>query len=76
MISSMYNDCHCSNFNFIVMMFQFYIILNLAVGGTNGFFPDGASNPGGKPWSNQSPTVKFNIIFITARNIYMKFLIN
>ncbi|XP_059491029.1 uncharacterized protein LOC132205777 [Neocloeon triangulifer] len=35
---------------------EFYLILNLAVGGTNGYFPDGASNPGGKPWSNGSPT--------------------
>ena len=30
----------------------FYIILNLAVGGTNGYFPDGVGN---KPWSNGSP---------------------
>ncbi len=28
---------------------RFYIIMNLAVGGTNGYFPDGA---GGKPWSD------------------------
>ena len=28
---------------------EFYLILNLAVGGTSGFFPDGI---GGKPWSN------------------------
>ncbi|CAH1105311.1 unnamed protein product [Psylliodes chrysocephalus] len=33
---------------------EFYIILNLAVGGTN-FFPDDANNtPGGKPWSNSA----------------------
>ncbi|KAF2691892.1 glycoside hydrolase family 16 protein [Lentithecium fluviatile CBS 122367] len=31
----------------------FYLILNVAVGGTNGFFPDGVGN---KPWGNQSPT--------------------
>lgn len=30
----------------------FYIILNVAVGGTNGYFPDGLGN---KPWSNRSP---------------------
>lgn len=30
---------------------EFYIIINLAVGGTI-FFPDDASNPGGKPWEN------------------------
>uniref|UniRef100_A0A182IYP3 GH16 domain-containing protein n=1 Tax=Anopheles atroparvus TaxID=41427 RepID=A0A182IYP3_ANOAO len=38
---------------------EFYIIMNLAVGGTNGFFPDTppATNANGnKPWSNQSPT--------------------
>ncbi|KDR21213.1 beta-1,3-glucan-binding protein-like [Zootermopsis nevadensis] len=34
---------------------QFYLILNLAVGGVNGYFPDNADNPGGKPWSNNSP---------------------
>jgi len=30
---------------------DFYIILNVAVGGTNGYFPNG---DGGKPWSNES----------------------
>lgn len=35
---------------------EFYIILNLAVGGTN-YFPDGASNPDPKPWSNSASTV-------------------
>ena len=35
---------------------QFFIVMNVAVGGT-GYFPDDATNPGGKPWSNQSPTV-------------------
>ena len=37
---------------------EFYLILNVAVGGTNGFFPDDAVNGGGsaKPWNNQSPT--------------------
>lgn len=32
----------------------FYFILNVAVGGTNGFFADG----GNKPWSNGSPSAK------------------
>ena len=32
---------------------EFYLILNVAVGGTNGYFPDGF---GGKPWSDTSPT--------------------
>ncbi|XP_060532734.1 beta-1,3-glucan-binding protein-like [Cylas formicarius] len=34
---------------------EFYLIINLAVGGVN-FFDDQATNPGGKPWSNTSPT--------------------
>ena len=29
------------------------MILNVAIGGTNGFFPDGMFH--NKPWSNQSP---------------------
>jgi len=32
----------------------FYLIINVAVGGTNGFFPDGISNGGySKPWNNK-----------------------
>jgi hypothetical protein len=31
---------------------RFYLIINLAVGGTNGYFPDGT---GGKPWTDASP---------------------
>nr|ADK77876.1 lipopolysaccharide and beta-1,3-glucan binding protein [Portunus trituberculatus] len=31
---------------------KFYIVINLAVGGTGGFFPDGIAE---KPWSNDSP---------------------
>ncbi|XP_060532942.1 beta-1,3-glucan-binding protein-like [Cylas formicarius] len=34
---------------------EFYLIINLAVGGIN-YFDDQATNPGGKPWSNTSPT--------------------
>ena len=30
---------------------HFYLLINLAVGGTNGYFPDGH----GKPWENTSP---------------------
>ena len=30
---------------------EYYFIMNVAVGGTNGYFPDGQ---GGKPWSDQS----------------------
>ncbi|KAF4524467.1 hypothetical protein B566_EDAN013081 [Ephemera danica] len=31
---------------------DFHLILNLACGGTNGYFPENARNPGGKPWRN------------------------
>ncbi|XP_066259308.1 beta-1,3-glucan-binding protein-like [Euwallacea similis] len=34
---------------------RFHMIINLAIGGTS-YFPDGFTNPGGKPWSNTSPT--------------------
>jgi beta-glucanase (GH16 family) len=34
---------------------EFYFVINLAVGGV-AFFPDDATNPGGKPWVNTSPT--------------------
>ncbi|KAJ9628422.1 hypothetical protein H2204_009259 [Knufia peltigerae] len=33
----------------------FFLIMNVAVGGTNGWFQDGK---GGKPWVDQSPTAK------------------
>lgn len=37
---------------------EFYIIMNVAVGGVNGFFPDvppATNGPRGKPWDNRSP---------------------
>ncbi|GLV44856.1 Gram-negative bacteria binding protein 1 [Carabus blaptoides fortunei] len=34
---------------------QFYLIINLAVGGVS-YFPDDSENPVPKPWSNKSPT--------------------
>ncbi|KAH7122381.1 concanavalin A-like lectin/glucanase domain-containing protein [Dendryphion nanum] len=34
---------------------EFYLIINLAVGGTNGWFKDGKS---GKPWLDASPTAR------------------
>lgn len=54
----MFHDC---------ILFQFYLIINLAVGGIN-YFPDDAVNTGGapKPWSNQSPTAARD--FWAARN--------
>lgn len=38
--------------------------MNLAVGGTNGFFPDGVTNPSPKPWWNGSPTVRIIMLMI------------
>lgn len=36
---------------------EFYFLINVAVGGTNGFFQDSWTNGNGaKPWHNQSPT--------------------
>lgn len=37
-----------------LLSIQFHIILNLAVGGTNGYFPDDG-NVSKKPWANSSP---------------------
>jgi beta-glucanase (GH16 family) len=34
---------------------EFYLLINLACGGM-AYFPDDVTNPGGKPWSNTSPT--------------------
>lgn len=34
---------------------HFYLILNVATGATNGYFPEECKNPGGKPWKNWSP---------------------
>jgi len=34
----------------------FYLILNVAIAGTNGFFPDGWHYDQNKPWNNNSPT--------------------
>lgn len=36
-------------------LFQFHFILNLAVGGTNYFFPETGNRNGAKPWRNNSP---------------------
>nr|CAD7408818.1 unnamed protein product [Timema poppensis] len=47
---------------------QFYIILNMAVGG-NDFFPDNSNNPSGKPWSNTSPTASSD--FWNARDQWL-----
>ncbi|CAL3968348.1 unnamed protein product [Diplocarpon coronariae] len=45
---------------------EFYLILNVAVGGTNGWFEDGKS---GKPWLDGSPTAKAD--FWSQRNQWL-----
>ena len=62
MITAFYLHTHFIMFSCWVLYLsflisQFYLILNVAVGGVNGYFPDAAQNPGGKPWSNTSPQV-------------------
>lgn len=42
---------------------NFYLVLNVAVGGTNGWFKDGKS---GKPWLDGSPTAQLD--FHNAQN--------
>ncbi|KAL4234516.1 hypothetical protein ACF0H5_006159 [Mactra antiquata] len=44
----------------------FYLILNVAIAGTNGFFPDNWSYNHPKPWNNNSPTEPAD--FWNARN--------
>jgi len=39
---------------------KFYFVLNLAVGGTNSYFPDSAKGPYTKPWKNSSPNVSIH----------------
>ena len=41
----------------------FYLILNVAVGGTNGWFPDGAGN---KPWLDGSLSTYITCYYRTA----------
>jgi beta-glucanase (GH16 family) len=45
---------------------EFYLIINVAVGGTNGWFQDGAS---GKPWVDSSPSAKYD--FWNARDQWL-----
>ena len=45
---------------------EFYLILNVAVGGTNGWFEDGKS---GKPWVDKAPTAKKD--FWDAKNQWL-----
>lgn len=48
---------------------EFYIIINLAVGGDNGYFPDGVDNLNGpKPWTNNNGRARTD--FWNARSIW------
>jgi len=54
----------------------FHFILNVAVGGTNGFIPDGAVNRGGdpnlqKPWNNGDGYVNSMQKFYNSRNNWL-----
>jgi hypothetical protein len=46
---------------------KFYLILNVAVGGTNGYFKDGYGN---KPWGDASETAPAS--FWNAENIWLQ----
>lgn len=47
---------------------EFYLIMNLAVGGID-MFPDDATNAGGKPWLNTSPSASAD--FWNGRNVWL-----
>lgn len=47
---------------------EFYLIMNLAVGGSQ-HFPDDATNSASKPWTNDSPTAAAD--FWNARNAWL-----
>ncbi|XP_065094019.1 beta-1,3-glucan-binding protein-like [Ochlerotatus camptorhynchus] len=51
---------------------EFYILMNLAVGGVNGYFPDvppATNGARGKPWLNTSPTAARD--FWNGRNLWL-----
>ncbi|XP_053697477.1 beta-1,3-glucan-binding protein-like isoform X2 [Sabethes cyaneus] len=51
---------------------EFFIIMNLAIGGTNGYFPDeNVTNSRPKPWSNQSPVRVAMTSYWNKRNDWM-----
>ena len=56
---------------------QYYFIINLAVGGTNGFFPDQAVNEGGapKPWSSNSGNVNLSFRADPVSRLHLKHFI-
>jgi len=48
---------------------KFYFLINLAVGGSNGFFPDTFTGPYPKPWLNTSPNTFLD--FWNGRNNWL-----
>ena len=50
----------------VACMQPFYLIMNVAVGGVSGFFPDGV---GGKPWADTSQVASTD--FWNARNAWL-----
>lgn len=54
--SSENQSLHFIFINFVFHCFQFHFVLNLAVGGTNYFFPDNGNRNGEKPWRNSAPS--------------------
>lgn len=49
-------DILLSYYHFLFSFQQFYLILNVAIGGKLGYFPDDVPNEGHKkPWENDSP---------------------
>ena len=49
-------DCTKKLIPNLVYVLQFYLILNVAIGGTNGFFQDNWTYNSPKPWNNNSPS--------------------
>lgn len=54
--------------NYVFLSSQFYMIINLAVGGQS-FFPDDAINSGGKPWKNDATSMQTE--FWNGRNSWL-----
>jgi len=50
--SDIHNPWQYSSNNAAPFDQEFYLVLNVAVGGVGGYWPDGVGN---KPWSNNSP---------------------
>ena len=56
LLISVSNSFHGHDISVDIMTSEFYLILDVAAGGTNGWFPDGV---GKKPWLDGSSTAMF-----------------